>query len=367
MTGFAVSGGAKKELVPVTEQYREQLAGAITAARSALTPAFDSFPGDLCTLVIRLRETAIAKSHRPIDLAIESGLVPAGHGRLDEMLVGSNPTSLDALEWVVRARDTKAIKANLSAILTIEAWTASRRNSGGLNLLRERGSALVRLFKYRSDEATAAAQSSVEKFFKNRGIAFERLPRRNAAQPLLRLRALENLGESEFNDLVQHPSIRTVTAEPIYSTPTNATTTTAEGAAFTLAPPHRGCPIVAVFDTGVSPSATSLAGWVASSESYVIPPDTDFVHGTAVASLVAASGQLNPNHLGFPTVGCVVHNVAGLETSGQSFGVLGQRLRDAVSRRPEVRVWNLSLGADAPCDDQSFSPFGQLLDELGTR
>ncbi|MBK9442174.1 MAG: S8 family peptidase [Comamonadaceae bacterium] len=129
-------------------------------------------------------------------------------------------------------------------------------------------------------------------------------------------------------------------------------------------PPPPRLPTVAVFDTGTAPGHTTLQGWIASRELFVLPPDTNFEHGSNVASLIVGGGQMNPT---FPNYPCLVHDVVGLKSSNSLVSDLMLDLEEAVRNKPNVKVWNLSLGTYGPCHLQEFSEFAQKLDELSDR
>ncbi|MCQ4239699.1 peptidase, partial [Pseudomonas stutzeri] len=83
-------GGGKKLLVPVDDEYRRALSQSLLQASTALSGERERYPSQLSTFVFRLREKGIAKSHRPIELTQEAGLQPAGHAKIDEMLVSAD-------------------------------------------------------------------------------------------------------------------------------------------------------------------------------------------------------------------------------------------------------------------------------------
>jgi len=187
---------------------------------------------------------------------------------------------------------------------------------------------------------------------------------RLAMSEVLVLPNLDAVDDDRLDTLLEHPAVRTLSADPLVSPVSTGMPATAMPAKSHFPPPQEGLPTVAVFDTGVTPGHGTLQPWVASTDTYVLPPDTDFEHGSNVASLVAGGGSLNPNVAHYP---CLVHNVAGLESRFGHISDLMNRLETAVSNKPDVKVWNLSLGAMGPCDHQMFSDFAQKLDELSDR
>lgn len=96
LKGIETRGSAPKVFCDVDTAYREALADSLDAAAGTLSDELGAFPQALGPLVFRLREDGIAKSHRPLKIVDEAGLVPAGHERIEEMLVGAHSGSITA-------------------------------------------------------------------------------------------------------------------------------------------------------------------------------------------------------------------------------------------------------------------------------
>lgn len=362
--GIGGGGGPPKEFVLVDKAYREALADTLIEAGRSLYEDLEKFPGQLGPLVFKLRPDGIAKSHRPLKLLEESGLMPAGHERIEEMLVAAHAGSFSALHSLILQRDIQAIRANLSVIQRIEPWSRQRRNPEGATSLRHRGRALMRLFQYGNDAANVALIDSMTFFLKNLGIAFK-FHERKSSRSILTLLNLDNLNDETMDRLLSHPGVRKISPEPIYSSSVPAGLSVNLQSGLSNFKPPLGAPTVAIFDTGVSANAVSLQPWITGRDTYVIAPDTDYEHGTNVASLVASAHYLNQNYEDLPVVGCFVYDVCGLEAGlGGYVSDLMTRLKSALKKRPDIKIWNLSLGSASPCDQQIFSEFAQTLDEL---
>ena len=364
LVASGATGGGTKIFVPVDDAYRQALAVTLDAAVQEMAADLTAHPHAMGPLVFRLRETAIAKSHRPIQLAEEAELQPAGHANLDEMLVGAQAASIEVLRWVILHRNVKKIRANLSAILRIESWSRRRRNPEGTEALRSRGAALIRPFAYFGEEATAGNIAYIEALLRRLGIEFS-LVEQLRGNRLFRLHAVDRVDDERLDLLLSYPGIRSIYAEPQYGAGVTGAPTAVVAAAAQLPPPPQNVdvPTVGVFDTGVAATAASLVPWLDGRNPFVLPPETDFRHGTMVASLVAGAHRLNDSHPWLPQSGCRVHDVCGLETAGGDVGALIERLKAAVVARPDIKVWNLSLGA-GEADTEQFSEFAQALDQI---
>lgn len=359
-------GGGKREFVPVDPEYRHSMLGMLNEAATRLRPDIETHPHVPGVLVLKLREECVAKSHRPIELTLEAGLTSAGHARIDEMLVAANAGSLDSLAAIIERRNTKLIRANLSTIEAIGAWGRDRRTSLGLKELRADGRALLRPFRFADELSTSRSLQALAELLRKVKVTFESLPQRWGV-PLLALKHLDRLSDDHFDALLGFPGIRRLLQDPLVrvgsTTPSAKGRVKAQAQAIQLPLPDAQTPVVAIVDSGVSPTATVLAPWVASRDTYVLPPDTDYLHGTQVASLVVAGRLLNDGHDWFPPAGCMVHDVAAVENFAARLSDVLVRLRTAVKRRPDIKVWNLSIGGQAIDDDQ-FSQFAIELDAL---
>ncbi|RTV45206.1 S8 family anti-phage peptidase IteS [Pseudomonas aeruginosa] len=358
-------GGGKKLLVQVDDEYRKALSQSLMQAASALSGERERYPSQLSTFVFRLREKGIAKSHRPVELTEETGLQPAGHARIDEMLVSADGSAISALKNAILTRRTKVITANLSAIEGIEPWGRARRNPGGSAELQQKGRGLLRLFQYQRTEFNSINQEAILRLLKSLKIDYSEIPI-GRGLPLIALRRIDRLDDSALESLLDYPGVRQIYAEPTFYSHNSIVVPVSAVSSSSAAPATSVYPTVAVFDTGVSRDALAITDWVKSRDTYVLPPDTNFEHGTAVASLVAGAAHFNNGHPWIPTTQAYIHDVCALEAAGSSFSDLELRLREAVQRRPDIKVWNLSLGG-AACDEQSFSEMSMALDDLSDK
>lgn len=366
LQGIKPGGGPKKEFVQVDVAYREALAATLDAATQELSAQMRAHPHLLAPLVLRLRHEAIAKSHRPLKVADEAGLVPAGHERVEEMLVGAHSGSITALRSVILERNIKEIRANLSAIVRIEPWGRAQRNPEGTLAVQQQGRALLRFFRYGNDAANANLFQAVRALFSHLGLKHRFFRQGRSAWFYASLLDMSNVGDEKFEALLNFPGLRRLMPEPRLLPA--ASVAPAGGVPAALPPfavPVAGLPTVAVFDTGTAAGATDLRPWIVGTKTYVLPPDTDHQHGTNVASLVAGAHSLNEAHQDLPPLGAMVYDVCGLESAGGGYvGDLILRLEDAIRNRPDVRIWNLSLGTPHGCDGQTFSEFAQALDQM---
>ncbi|TXH90333.1 MAG: S8 family peptidase [Rhodoferax sp.] len=362
LEGHGGSQGPSKELVTVDQAFCTALNETLDITSAILGPTLERYPNLPVGTVLRLREDGIAKSHRPLKLLQAANLQPAGHANIDEMLVGANAAALTKLRALIADGPNGKLKANLSTLLRIEPWSRARRNPEGTLALRERGQAILRPHRFYDREIDIATRAAM----------YEQLARLNihtrtitlGMSEVILLPNLDAVSDERLDDLLDHPAVRTLSADQLVGPVATGQPAMVIPPTLHFPAPTAGLPTVAVFDTGVAPGHATLQGWVTSNEVFVLPPDTNFEHGSNVASLVAGGSRLNPN---FPDYSCLVHNVTGLKSSTSQISDLMLDLETAVTNRPDIKVWNLSLGSVIPCSDHIFSDFAQKLDELSDR
>ena len=288
----------------------------------------------------------------------EARLIRERLSRVPAAMATLQAGSANTFAQTIIQRDTKQIRANLSAILRIEAWDLQRRLEVSVAELRARGSALMSLFRYSDTDVTSYNIDALRALIKRHAITTKTIVQR-WGPPIFQLDS-ESLTDEQFQILARFPGLRSIFPEPRVT----AAATGSVGIG-TLSPPdaNKIYPVVGVLDSGTAPGATSLRPWVVGTVTDILVPDTDHVHGTAVASLVAGARFLNAPHEIFPSSRCKVFDVCAMETVFTRSSDLVLRLKAAIAQAPDVKIWNLSLGSEL-IGDHAFSWFAQQLDAL---
>ncbi len=124
-------------------------------------------------------------------------------------------------------------------------------------------------------------------------------------------------------------------------------------------------PYVGVIDTFFD-DKVYFSEWV-KSENYLskdfIPTEEDYFHGTAVTSIIVDGPNLNKRL----DDGCgrfrVKHFAVATHDRFSSFSIL-LAIQNIVENHPEIKVWNLSLGAEFPINPNFISPEAEILDKI---
>lgn len=370
-------GGGKKLFRPITPQFRRTLLESLDSVRDSIAPSLEEFPQIPAVIVMQLREDAVAKSHRPWGLIHESEVELIGNAALGQLLISTTPQTLDALDNVIANRQTKEIKANLSTLTGFEGWSADWALSDDLKnpdrhpQLLEWFNAgkplIVELFEQPTAILNRQAEQSFVRFLSSLELTFStQLPGLVGKSFYVSINNI-NLARR----IASHPAVRSVLPVPEIVSTTVVPMTESMGpipaAMIAAINVDEDLPIVGVFDSGVDPACALMNPWVVSRVPYVLPPETDYLHGTMVASVVSCSRVMNSNDLRMPEKGARILDVAGLEIAGGDARDILDRLIQTLEQYPNVKVWNLSLGSESPAPEDEFSWFAHQLDNVADR
>ncbi len=123
-------------------------------------------------------------------------------------------------------------------------------------------------------------------------------------------------------------------------------------------------PVIGVIDT-LFDESVYFAPWVTYSQMVaeeLIEPE-DYVHGTAVTSLIVDGPALNP-HLDDGCGRFRVRHFGIAKHERNSTADIIQKIRRIVENNKDIKVWNLSLGSDLEIEQNFISPEAAMLDDI---
>lgn len=376
-----VTSRTPEPLVPVTDMLRRELQASI---RSAVTFAVRAGATEAAPAAVklRLRPKALAKSKRPYGLLADVGLTPMGATVPGELLLPGTPGRLRSLAEQIARGTSKLSQFHISTLESIAPWDTIRdvfgvaRREDAEAVLEESAdlqrSLRVTFFPWVSDIlgaqlhgtatsalTTGSSTALVELFASEFGLDV-------VAPRLLRGRPVAYLRPDALPDLLTLEGvhgIRTVALAPEFSSYDigSAKAPYASVASITsnmLTLPTGSDPIVGVLDSGVE--SIHLESAVTGRQTSVADSDTDRWHGTFVAGLIMAGGQLND---GYPDDVARVHDAHVVPKDAVAEGELFERVRDAVIGAPDIKVWNCSF-ASRDESAREYGTFAVALDDL---
>ena len=346
--GFVLHGEALR-------RHAEMLAVEIQDVRSEFEKIV-SVPRKLpAILATSLNESAIAKSHRDrVVNALESDgneNVVGVFGDRQILSILPSKTVLDYLEDTIQNEESAILTSSLADIELFQP-VMDEYVSGHVDYR-------VRLFNYNDFDRNNLAKILFETFCKKLGVQIQKKVRFTADMFIYRVH-LDSLEQyqhfSEFEGLysVEKTSPICITLDALADEKIIPTKSPEEGEDY---------PTVGVLDTGIAPIG-HLSPWLNEEEHTNYPEEyVDRSHGTAVASIIMYSDELNGTNI-TSTPGVNLFSALVYPKEPIYPEDLIDNIRDAIVRHPEIKIWNMSLGEGEQCDIDNFSEFGMALDNI---
>ena len=360
----------------VDDDYRRSLSNQVSAIRHAIVPQVRRTGA--APVCVKLFAKAAAKSHRPEQLFSQSSCPIIGAGRLGEVFVKATPEGLERLITIIESVKTDRVTKELSCVEAIEPVTPlfRRGNLEPNEVLRRsprrRGGFMtrVRLFNFGPDKDQPRLVEDFQETCRARNIQVSQdgysLTSFTYATECRSAEDVDALSRVVGVRSISHmPLIRTIRAQNFSPLPLPTLLTRQEVTG--------DVPVVVVVDSGVSDQIPALESWVFGRHSDVAPEYRNTTHGTFVAGLICWGRTLNPTIPGLDESLCGVFDFQVLPNEDPNEGdtdTLSEQeflvsLESALQQNAnQYKVWNLSLGSDALCSLDEFSPLAEQLDNL---
>jgi serine protease AprX len=367
---FQPQGGGSTPTIfgTVTTQVRNDVANKIASVATHFRATFATYPNSAAVAKVVLKDEALAKSHRPLQILERAGCPVVGVGGFGELFVSVRASTLSTLRHAVMTESSQRALANISTISSIEPFAVDEPQLEELvtKVNAEQSTPLkLRLFHHHDARADSAIKAALLAQTRVAGIEIEELSYARGLS-IFRLRKVR---PDHVRTLGRFIGTQSLGSFPSYHVVRPAAQPVGKLTAVHLPPPDPGVeyPIVGVVDTGVDPNNKLLAPWVVGREVFVAPQEMDHEHGTFVGGLVVNARALNHGDPRFPNAPCRILDVVALPKTGRiGEDELLAILREVVPKYQDVRVWNLSLAGNVPCSDHAFSDFAIALDEIQT-
>ncbi len=156
----------------VTPSTREELASQLFSVRDSFADSFYRFPDVPAVAKVAMKQSAEAKSYRPVTLFNERTCPVIGVGRLGELFVSVSPEGLESVAHKIIKSNAKTVIANISALSNIRAWghaeVMGEKEAGELAeaCKRSKSKALkIRLFNHNSEEKNSRVTRAFKGLF----------------------------------------------------------------------------------------------------------------------------------------------------------------------------------------------------------
>jgi len=369
---------------------------------------------------VRLQSTALAKTHRPMEALFKpKGLPLVGSGALGELYFEVTPSALASVASAIDKAEEKVTKRDSHN----KPKVSSARSEAGaiediaLPSLKDKRSFSVEEVREHFKRWPGARYFTVELFVDEATLEEDEYERREARLALKAFRRdLGNLSDAlriwastqEWKDLhitvIQFPAevvngrhfpdllqdvIRFLDQSPLvrrYSMGAainrGAQATRVENrprprAVAALPQPRAGLayPVVGIVDAGVSRN-TAVSSWSVGSLDFMREPDSERDHGTFIAGLLVNGDAFNPRQsieadpCKFFDYDLFSEDQNKLEENFEQgfIGMMRQLDAQLSESKPEgLRVINLSLNPEVMTDQNGYSPYAAILDQIADK
>lgn len=362
-------GGAPKLFSPLSQSERLELASQAQDIMNELSASCEHTKAP-AVVKVTLKEKALAKSHRPINLFNEKTCPIIGTLDFGEILISATQSGLRSLKQKILKNTSQKTVANLTTIEKIELYSELERLNGYseekiTSLILDGNTLKIRLFNHNDQTKNEILLEELFDFATKNKISIKRV-----------VYGKDNeFFTTKINDLETSRKIkkmigvRSLSIMPRYSLDNYRIQPQTLGhldqKLFPPPAPDVDYPVVGIIDSGICPNNTLLQPWIVGRESFVATGDECFNHGTMVAGLIVNSKGLNHLDSRFPNSKAKIVDVNVFpKGSDISEDELVHAIQETIPKYPEVKVWNLSLGSSDPVGTSDFSDFACFLDEM---
>ncbi|MFN2363276.1 MAG: S8 family peptidase [Halarsenatibacteraceae bacterium] len=374
------SGGGTKFFGKVTPKLRKSLAYRFSGLNNFFEHNFKEYPEVPCVGKIKVKENAIAKSHKPNNLLNEETCPIIGSDKLDEILIKLTYTGINNIINEILKNENKNFKANLTVIDDIIPYDENDKFKGVnkksiFKKIDSREAIKIKLFNFNDSEDNEKSEKYFIELIEELGL------RSNLEEieytSLFKIYKLKNFSDKALNKIISYNSIKNISPiKSIHSAPIKTNKIKKlDDKNFSLPDEEKDYPIVAVVDSGISEKNKILEPWVCNREVFVAEEYQNNSHGTFVAGMIQYGDTFNDfksnSEQRFKLLDVIVipnddsnHGEVDTLTEDQFVEIL----REVVPKyHQEVKIWNLSLGSDIICKNDEISDLAVLLDELSDR
>ena len=371
-------GGSVKLFITDETEFRthqEYLSSEINKIETSLDEEFTKYPEIPAVIKAKLRDDAWAKSHRPTDLFQKDTCPIIGLDNMGELLISATKAGMSRLKNRISAPTSKAQKANISAVQDISKFQEKDKLQDlSLNELISKSKRnnqtylKVLLFDHHDPEINEDIKDKFLSWASEKKLEVEDISKLRG----LSIWRLKSANEQQIKEMIQHPSIRTISYFPAYRMVLKKNLISSQKISDIPIPDaNKDYPLVAVVDSGVSQNHPQLSPWVTYTISYVPEQYQDNNHGSFVAGLICMGDKLNgigicPDEEPIKLIDIqMLPDESSPDTLSEDD--LIQRLQECIpeiTNKHKVRIWNMSAALNEKTKDEKFSSLAVFLDKL---
>lgn len=352
-------GGGSKFFKSITPEFKSELI-------SQIDDCLDIFSAqnlNVGVMIVELESDALAKSHRPDDVFDDEtcpfigdiGVHP--ETKRGRFLIRATTSGLSTIKYKIQNTNAEYYEKALSTIHELEFFEPDI----DIDRLSNECELLIKLIDFKSETYneqklgkynSIISQRNIEsREVNNSGIFHVKINNQRDIPSFLT--SLKN-----NNILLSARSTKYINFRPLQLLP--------EGIEIELPLAIEGkeYPVVGVVDTCIKGECPDISSWYTGEMTSIIEEERVYDHGTFVAGLISNSFTLNSRDNDFPKSQSKVYSVGVLSSEGARIHEIYDMLVRAQRERPDIKIWNLSLGSSDPVELSRISNFAIMLDKF---
>lgn len=335
---------------------------------------FLEYPDLPAIIKAKLKNEALAKTHRPTSIFDIDTCPIIGLDHMGELLISTTKPGIEKLRKRIKEPTNNKQKSNISAINDLEEYGMEDKLQGlsihdlkMKSMKKGRTCLKVILFDHKDSEINKTMALRFESWANKENLQINNVYKAKG----LNIWRIYDASEEQIKKIAEHPSVRLLSFFPQFKI-IKTRELIASQELLEYPPPQDGqnYPIVGVIDSGISDNHPFLHPWVIDRETFVPVAYQDCKHGSFVGGLICMGNQLNgggicPDEDSIQIVDVAI--IPDLDKDIISEDDLMERLNSSIpilTKKHNMRIWNMSLGLETITDDERFSTLAIFLDKL---
>lgn len=369
-------GGKDKFFCEVTDQLQTEIINQFSELNDFFGHFFEEEHNVPAIGKVKIRDEAIAKSHRPNDLLQECPIV--GVGKLDELYIKVTAEGIAKTIEKIRKLPSKKVRANLTTIVDVEPYSSDDKISVDLVHAQDTGifeevknRIKIKLFCFDDEYEDAQIHRYVERRIMELGLK-EKYEYFRIGTNIEYIKMQVNTYD-DIKKISEINGVKSIDFFQTYSTPIQEFSLSELEEALDDGGANAEI-IIGIIDGGISKENPFLEPYVQERVEYVPEKYQNHCHGTFIASTIQHGNHLN--NIDGDNRKYKFLDVVAIPNSDPKFGATDKITEDDLMTIIEevmeeyserVKIWNLSLGVESKKCCDVVSDLGEYLDSVQER
>lgn len=372
-------GGQTKFFGEVTPELRKSLSDKFVSLNKYYSKNFKEFPEVPCVGKIKIKNKAIAKSHKPNKIFNPDTCPIIGSNTFDEIFIKLTKTGIDTVISEMKNNSTEKFKSNLTVIDNILPYTSedifSEFSKEEMYKQINSGRPVkLKLFNFDNQQDNKNSHQNFYRLLEKYNL-IDNLEEISFSD-LFKTFKVNNCDKNSLDNIAGFSALKTISPiRTINTAPIKSYSVKSIDPSEYKKPGKSEYPVIGVVDSGIKADHPLLEPWIYARESFVPEEYQNNQHGTFVAGLIQY-GDIFNNFKNRSNQKFKFLDVVVIPNDDPQYGKVDHLTEDQFIEimnevvpkySNEVKIWNLSLGSSIMCKNDEISDLAVFLDELSDK